>query len=109
MFVARALPDVKLAFGGLSLGLEAVTAARQFGDGLIQQQLLQRPLLDVLVFVLLQLRDVLHCSLQNAAFILLAPRHDLGQLVDAFVYGFAAASLDCGKMLDLLFLQCDLR
>lgn len=38
----------------------------------------------------------MHRPLEDGAFVLLAAGDDLGELVDAFVDGFAAAALDCG-------------
>ena len=59
------------------------------------EQLFQRPLLDVLGFVVFELCDELDGTRENAAFVLLAAGHDLGDFVDAFVDGLTAAAFDC--------------
>jgi hypothetical protein len=61
---------------------------------LLRKQLLQRPLLDVLGFVVFELCDELDGARENAAFVLLAAGHDFGDFVDAFVDGLAAATFD---------------
>jgi len=61
---------------------------------LFSEQLLKCPFLDVLRLVLLELCDELNRALEDGAFILLAPRDNLGELIDALVDGFAAAALD---------------
>lgn len=63
--LTRLLPRLDLAPRTLALGLELVVAGAQLGDGLLGQQLLQRPLLDVLVLVLLELGDELDGALQD--------------------------------------------
>lgn len=94
-FLRGLLPLLALGPGALALVLELVAAGAQLGDGLLGEQLLQRPLLDVLRFVFFELRDELHGAREDAAFVLLAAGYDFGQLVDAFVDRFAAAALDC--------------
>ena len=63
---------------------------------MLRKQLLQRPLLDVLGFVVFELCDELDGARENAAFVLLAAGHDFGDFVDAFVDGLAAATFDWG-------------
>jgi hypothetical protein len=45
-----------------------------------------------------QLGNVSNSRLQNRAFVLVRPRDDLGKLVDAFIDGLAAASLNCSRV-----------
>ena len=52
------------------------------------------PFLDVFLLVVFELRDVLDAALQDGAFVFVAAGDDFGELVDAFVDGFAAPSLD---------------
>jgi hypothetical protein len=89
------LPDLGFLFRLLRLCLEPITARAEFGNGLVQQEFLQRPLLNVLTFVILELGNVLHRALEDAAFVLLAARYNLRELVDAFVNCFAAAAFNC--------------
>ena len=58
------LPDFQFAIGPLTVGLEPVAAGTELGNGLVQQQLFQRPFLDVRVLILFQLSDVLDSPLQ---------------------------------------------
>ena len=61
---------------------------------MLGEKLFQRPLLDVLGLVVFELCDELDSAGENAAFVLLAAWHDLGDFVDAFVDGLAAATFD---------------
>ena len=61
---------------------------------LLRDQLLKRPFLDIGVLVLLQLGDELDRTLEDGAFVLLATGDDFGELVDAFVNGFAATTFN---------------
>jgi hypothetical protein len=88
------LPQLTLGPGALAFVLEFVAAGAELGDGLLGQQLLQGPFLDVLRLVVFELRDELHGAGENAALVLLASGHDFGDFVDSFVDGFASASLD---------------
>ena len=92
----NALPALDLGPGLRALLLELVARAAELRDGLLGEQLLQRPLFDVLRLVLLELGDELYGALQDRALVLLAARHNLGELVDAFVDGFAAAPFHLG-------------
>jgi len=76
--LAGLLPCLHLSPGTHALVLQLVVAGGEFGDGLLGKKLLQRPLLNVLGLVLLELGDELNCTLQYRAFVLLATRHDLG-------------------------------
>lgn len=91
---ACTLPDLGLLFGLLRLCLEPITARTEFRNGLVQQEFLQRPLLDVLVFVILELGYVLHRALEDAALVLLTAWYDLRELVDAFVDSFSTATFN---------------
>jgi hypothetical protein len=88
------LPQLTLGPGALAFVLKFVAAGAELGNGLLGQKLLQSPLLDVLRLVFLELCDELHGAGENAALVLLATRYDLGDFVDSFVDGFAAAALD---------------
>lgn len=63
------------------------------------KQLLQRPLFDVLSFVVFELCDELDSARENAAFVLLAAWDNLGDFVDAFVDSLTATTLDCSGLL----------
>lgn len=65
---------------------------------MFSQQFLKGPFLDVLSLVLLELRDELDGAREYAAFVLLATRNDLLELVDAFVDRFTPASLNCASV-----------
>ena len=47
--------------------------------------------------------DVGDCTLEDGAFVLFAAGNDLGDFVDAFIYGFPAASFDCGGFVCIFF------
>jgi hypothetical protein len=83
--LASALVDLALIPGSLALGLELVATSTQFCDGLLSEELLQCPLLDILLLVLFQLGDKLDGALQNGTLVLFTSWHNLGQLVDALV------------------------
>jgi hypothetical protein len=91
----RLLPLLALGPCALALTLELVAARAEFRDGLLSEELLQRPLFDVLGLVVFELRDELYSACENAAFVLFAARHDLCDFVDTFVNGFTAAALNC--------------
>lgn len=88
-----ALVDLTFVPMPLHFRLELVAAGAQFGNCLLRQKFLECPFLNILLFVLLQLRDELDSALQDRALVLLAARNNLGELVDALVDGFAAATL----------------
>jgi hypothetical protein len=77
----------------LAFRFELVAAAAQLSDGLLGEKLFQRPLLDILLLVLLQLCDELNRTLKNRALVLLAPWHNLGKFIDAFVDSLPTTSL----------------
>jgi hypothetical protein len=62
---AGTLVNLSFVPSSLALGLKLVAAGTQFGDGLFCQELFQCPLLDVLLFVLLQLGDELNSALKD--------------------------------------------
>jgi hypothetical protein len=62
---AGTLVNLSFVPSSLALGFEFVTAGTQFSDGLFCQELFQCPLLDVLLFVLLQLGDELNSALKD--------------------------------------------
>jgi len=82
-----ALPKLLLVPCTVQLPTEVV-------DGLLRDELLERPLVDVLVAVVLQFLDVRNGAREDRAFVLLTARDDLGEFVDAFVYCLAAATFD---------------
>lgn len=92
--LACALVNLALVPGPLTLGLEFVTARAELGDGLLSEQLLECPFLNILLLVLLKLSDELDGTLEDRALILLTARHNLGQLVDALVDGLTSTSFD---------------
>lgn len=89
------LPGLEFGVAAIQLALEFVACAAEFGNGLLREQLFQRPLFNVLAFILFQLLDKGHGTLENAAFVLFAAWHNLGNLVDAFIDGFTATTFDC--------------
>jgi hypothetical protein len=91
---AGALVDLTLVPRPLAFVLELLATCAQLCDGLLRQQLLEGPLLDVLLLVLLQLSDELYGPLEDRPLVLFAAWYDLGQFVDAFVDGLAAAAFD---------------
>lgn len=90
------LPALALRPRTLAFRLQLVAARAQLGNSLLREQFLQRPLFDILALVLLELRDESDGTAEDAAFVLLAAWDDFGELVDAFVDGFAPAAFDCG-------------
>ena len=60
---ACTLVDLALVPGPLAFGLELVAACTELGNGLLRKQFLERPLLDILLLILLELGDELYCSL----------------------------------------------
>lgn len=92
--LACLLPSLNLTPCPFTLSLQLVVTCAQLGDGLLCEQLLQGPFLDVLVLVLLELSDELDCALQDGAFVLLASRYNLGKLVDTLIDSFTSATLD---------------
>jgi hypothetical protein len=76
--LAGLLPRLDLTPCALTLGLQLVIAGTEFGDGLLSQELLKGPLLNVLSLVLLELGNELNSTLQDRALVLLAARDDLG-------------------------------
>ena len=96
ILLACTLVDLALVPCTLTLCLELVAAGAEFGDGLLGQQLFERPFFNVLLLVLLELGDELHGALEDGALVLLAAWNDLGEFVDALVDGLAAAAFNCG-------------
>lgn len=95
--LARLLPGLNLSPCALTLRLQLIITRAQLCDSLLSEQLLQRPLLDVLILVLLELGDELDGALEDRALVLLAAGDNLGELVDAFVDGLASSALDYGS------------
>lgn len=62
---ARTFVDLALIPGPLALGFEFIAAGTKFGDGLLREQLLKCPLLNVLLLILLELGDELNSALEN--------------------------------------------
>jgi len=88
------LPHLQLTVQALALAFEFVVGCAELRNGLLCQELLQCPLLDVLRFILLELRYERHGPLKNGSLVLLVARDYLSQLVDAFIDGFPAPTLD---------------
>ena len=63
--LAGLLPRLNLAPRPFTFSLELVIARTEFSNGLLGQELLQRPLLNVLGLVLLELSDELNGALQD--------------------------------------------
>lgn len=76
--LAGAFVYMTLVPGSLTIGLELVTASAEFSDGLLCQQLLECPLLDVLLFILFELCDELDGTLEDGALVLLASGNNFG-------------------------------
>jgi hypothetical protein len=74
---ARTLVDGTLIPSSLAFAFELITAGAELSNGLFGQQLLQCPLLDILLLVLLELLDELNGTLQNGALVLLTARDNL--------------------------------
>lgn len=89
-----ALPRLQLAVQPLALGLELVIGLAELCDGLLRKQLLQRPLLNVLLLVLLKLRDEVDGALEDGSLVLLASRYYLGEFVDALIDVFSTTSFN---------------
>lgn len=90
---ACALPDIALVPSVLHLSFELVAAAAQLSDGLLREKLLESPFLNILLLVLLQLRDELDGTLKNGTLVLFATRNNLGELIDTLVDGLTTATL----------------
>lgn len=84
------LPGFEFPEEALAFLFELVVGSTKLRNGLLRKQLLERPLLDVLLFVLLKLSDEMASTLENGALVLFAAGHDLGKLVDTLVDGFTA-------------------
>lgn len=84
------LPGFEFAEETLALLFELIVGSAQLRYGLLRKQLLKRPLLDVLLFVLLELSDEVTRALEDGALVLFAAGHYLGQLVNPLVDGFTA-------------------
>ena len=65
VILARALVNLALIPSPLAFSFKFVTTSAELGDSLLRQELLECPLLNVLLFVLLQLSDELHGALEN--------------------------------------------
>lgn len=94
----NSLPRLEFSVESLALLLELVVGRAQLRNGLLGQELFQRPLFDILLLVLLELGDEANSPLQDRSLVLFASRHDLGQLVDAFVDGLATPTLHCFRV-----------
>ena len=88
------LPCLELPVEALALGLQLVIRLAELADGLLRKQLLQRPLLDVLCFILLQLRNEGNGALKDGALVLLAARNNLGELINALIDSLTATTLN---------------
>lgn len=95
---AGALVDMRFVPRSLAFALEFVAAGAKLSDGLLSQQLLERPFLYVLLLVFFQLGNELHSTLQDGALVLLAAWNNFGELVDAFVDGLTTATFDCREL-----------
>lgn len=95
VLLGNSLPRLKLSVCPVTFVLELVVGRTKLCDGLLGEELLQRPLLDGSLLLLPELRDIADRVLQNGAFILLTSRNDLSQLIDAFIDGLTTATLDC--------------
>lgn len=62
---ACALVDLALVPCALAFRLELVTAGAELRDGLLRQKFLKRPLFDILLLVLFELRDELDGALED--------------------------------------------
>lgn len=71
------LPGFQLAVDAVDLLLELVVGGAELRDGLLGEKLLQCPLLDRLLFVLLELGNVADSICQDRTLVLLAPRNNL--------------------------------
>jgi hypothetical protein len=100
--LAGALVDLALVPSSLALGLELVAASTQLCNGLFSKEFLQRPLLDILLLVLLQLCDELDGALQDGALVFLAAWNNLGQLVDALVDSLSPTAFDWNMLVAAL-------
>lgn len=96
--LAGALIDLALIPSSLAFSLEFVATCTELCDSLLGKELLERPLLDILLFVLFQLSDELDGTLQDRALVLFAAWNNFGQLVDALVDGFASAAFNCSRL-----------
>jgi hypothetical protein len=76
--LASLLPRLDFSPCSLTLGLQLVITGTEFCDGLLSEELLEGPLLDILSFVLLELGDELNGTLQNRSLVLLTTGDDLG-------------------------------
>lgn len=94
MILGHAFPGFQLLVEPFTLLLQLIVGSAQLRDGLLSKQLLQRPLLNVLRFVILELIDEGNRALENRPLVLLAVGHDFCELIDALVYRFATAALD---------------
>ena len=92
--LASLLPRLDLAPCSFALGLELIVARTEFRDGLLGQELLQGPLLNILGLVLLELRDELDRPLQDRTLVLLAAGYNLCELIDALIDSLSAAALN---------------
>ena len=93
--LARLFPGFRLTPSTLAFVLEFVHTPAELSDGLFSEELLERPLLDILGFILLELSDEGHGTLQDGSLVLLTTRDDLCELIDTLVDRFTATSLDC--------------
>lgn len=85
-----------LSPGALAFGFEFVATARQLLNGLLGEQLFQRPFLNILRFVLFELLDECYCTGEDGTLVLFATGNDFGEFVDAFVDSFTTTAFDWG-------------
>lgn len=78
----------------VALVLELIVGTAQLGDGLLCEKLLQGPLLDRLLLVLLKLGDVADRVLKDGSLVLLATGNNLGKFVDTLIDRLTATALD---------------
>lgn len=95
VLLGDSLPRLELPVDPVAFFLELVIGRAELCNRLFGEKLLQRPLLDGLLFVLLELGDVSNGVLQNRPLIFLASGNDLSQLIDALIDGFTTSTLDC--------------
>jgi hypothetical protein len=96
--LTRLLPRLDLAPRTLALRLQLVVAGAQLGNGLLGEQLLQGPLLNILSLVLLELCDEGDGALKDGTLVLFTAGDNLGQLIDSFVDGLTTTAFDWQKL-----------
>ena len=94
-FLADALVGIELTMCFGTLVLQTFTGRAEFGDGLVEQELLKSPLLDVLLFIFSQLTNILDGALKDRTLVLLTSRNNLGKFIDAFIDSLPTTTLNC--------------